>query len=151
MLTGTHNNTMTTKTGKEGKNKEMAEEGSKGSRPSKSTENKFEDQDEGMKRAGADLTARMTEALTDLADTLSVESFTTLPVDPLSDDEAGKDYRKGGSGAKSGDDNLSLSAYNSDTLEVSSGEFEAAHGQKYEDPDNFSRHYGMKQGPRWDA
>ncbi len=100
----------------------------KGSRPSKSKENEFEDQDEEMKRAGADLTARMAKAFADIADTMEVESFTTPPVDPLSNDEAGKDYSKGDLGVKSGDNNLSLSDYDSDVLEVSSGKFEAAHG-----------------------
>ncbi len=147
MLTGTNNKTMTTKTGEESENKEMAEEGSKGSRPRKSKENKFQDQDEEMKRAGADLTARMAEALADLANTLEVESFTTPPVDPLSNDEAGKDYSKGISGAKSGDINLSLSDYDSDALEVSYGEFEAAHGQKYQDPANFLQALWNEAGP----
>ncbi len=128
MLIGANNKTMTTKTGEEGKNEEMADEGSKWSRSSKSKKNKFKDQDEDMNRAGAYLTARMAEVLADLANTS--EADTTLPMDPLSNDEAGKDYSKDNSGAKSGDDDLSLSDYGSDALEVSSREFEAAHGQK---------------------
>ncbi len=49
--------------------------------------------------------------------------------------------------AKSEDDKLSMSAYGSDVLEVSSGKFEAAHGHKYQDPANFLQALWNEAGP----
>jgi hypothetical protein len=99
-----------------------------------------------MRRAGAALIARMEEASIDLADTESEEdSHNTL--DPLSDDEEGEDYKVDNSDAKSNDDKLNMSDYNLDVLEVSSGEFEAAHSQKYQQPENLLQALWNKAGP----
>jgi hypothetical protein len=40
-----------------------------------------------------------------------------------------------------------MSDYNLDLLEVSSGEFEAAHSQKYQQPENFLQALWNKAGP----
>jgi hypothetical protein len=90
----------------------------------------------------------MAEASADLANTLEAESFTTLLVDPLSDDEAGKNFSKGNLGAKSGDNNLSLSDYNSDALEVPPASLRQHMDRNTKTQPTSSRHYGMKQGPR---
>jgi hypothetical protein len=46
---------------------------------------------------------------------------------PLTHNEEGEDYKVDNSDANSHDDKLSMSDYDLDILEVSSGEFEAAH------------------------
>ena len=98
-------------------------------------ENEFEDSEDDMTREGAALTSRM-EVLLDLKDTDSDNASHNTP-DPHTDDEDGEDYKVGDSLANSHDDDLSLSDYDSDVLEVLSGEFDAAHGQKYVEPQNF--------------
>jgi hypothetical protein len=98
-----------------------------------------------MRRAGAALIARMEEASIDLADTESEEDSHNTP-DPLSDDEEGKDYKADNSDAKSNDDKLNMLDYDSDVLEVSSGEFKAAHSQKYQHPENFLQALWNKTG-----
>jgi hypothetical protein len=108
-------------------------------RDSAAKEKELDDQkdDEDMERAGADLAARMAEASGELADTSEEGTYTTPLVDPLTDDKDGKQYNNSNPTVKPRDNNLSMSENNSDALEVSSGEFEAAHGQKYEEPANF--------------
>jgi hypothetical protein len=79
----------------------------------------------------------MAEVSGELADTLKEGTYTTPLVDPLTDEEDGKQYRNSNPPIKPREDNLSMSKYNSAVLEVSSGKFEAAHGQKYKEPANF--------------
>jgi hypothetical protein len=90
----------------------------------------------------------MEEASADLADTASEEDSPNTPLaDPFSNDKAGADYNKDNLEAKSEDDEVSMSAYDSDVLEVSLGEFKAAHGQKYQDLANFLRALWNKARP----
>jgi hypothetical protein len=65
---------------------------------------------------------------------------------PLSDDELGKDFSKNDMSVKPIDNKLSLENYDCNALGVSSSKFEAAHGQKYQEPSTSSRHYGTKRG-----
>ncbi len=107
----------------------MAASKSKDNKSGKTEENKFEDSEGDMRREGAALMARMEEVFLDLKDTDSNNaSHNTL--DPHTDDKDGKDYEVDDSLANSHNDNLSLSDYDLDILEVLSGEFDAAHGQK---------------------
>jgi hypothetical protein len=97
-------------------------------------------------KAGADLTKRMAEASGDLIDTSEDGTYNTPP-DPLTDNEKGKTYKESGSNAKLGDDDLSTSEYASDAMEVDSGEFEAAHAQKYKELLNFRQALWNEAGP----
>ncbi len=59
------------------------------------------------------------------------------PIDILLEDKSGDNFSKDNMGIKSRDKELSLENYDLKALEVSKGEFEAAHGQKYQKPMNF--------------
>ncbi len=108
-----------------------------GSKASKAEDKagKYQDNKE-MAKAGADLTKRMAKASGDLINTLEDGTYNTPP-DLLTDDDEGKTYKESNSNTKLGDDNLSTSEYASDAVELESGEFEAAHAQKYKEPLNF--------------
>ncbi len=106
----------------------------------------FKESEDKMRRAGAALIARMEEASIDLADTESEEDSHNTP-DPLTNNKEGEDYKADNSDAKSNDGKLSMSDYNLDVLEVSSGEFEAAHSQKYQNPESFLQALWNKAGP----
>jgi hypothetical protein len=99
-----------------------------------------------MRRAGAALIARMEEVSIDLADTESEEDSHNTP-DPLTNDKEDKDYKADNADAKSHNDKLIMSDYNSDVLEVSLGELEAAHSQKYQNPESFLQALWNKAGP----
>jgi hypothetical protein len=98
-----------------------------------------------MRRAGAALIARMEGVSIDLTDTESEEDSHNSP-DPLSDNEEGEDYKADNSDANSNNDKLNMSDYNLDILEVSLGEFEAAHSHKYQHPENFLQALRNKAG-----
>jgi hypothetical protein len=68
-------------------------------------------------------------------------------INPLSNDELGKDFSKNDMSVNPSDDELSLENYDHDVLEVSSSEFEAAHGQKYQEPSNFLQALWNEAGP----
>ncbi len=68
-------------------------------------------------------------------------------VDPLTNDKDGEQYNDINPTIKPRDDDLSISEYDSDILEVFSGKFEAAHGQKCKDPANFLQALWNKAGP----
>ncbi len=68
-------------------------------------------------------------------------------MDPHTDDEDDKDYKVDNSLPNSHDNNLYLSDYDSDILKVSSGEFDAAHGQKYVETQNFLQALWNEAGP----
>jgi hypothetical protein len=144
MLNSNNNKTMLLETGE-------TDEGMAGNDPNKkesseSKENEFKESEDEMRRAGAALIARMEEASIDLEDIESEEdSHNTL--NPLTNDKEGKDYKADNSDAKSHDDELNLSDYDSDILEVSLGEFEAAHSQKYQYPESFLQALWNKAGP----
>jgi hypothetical protein len=144
MLNSDKNKAMLLKTGE--MDKGMTGNNSNKKESSKSKETKFKESADEMRRAGAALIARMEEVSIDLADTESEEDSHNTP-DPLSNDEQGKDYKANNSDAKSNDDKLNMSDYNSDILEVSSGEFEAAHSQKYQHTENFLQALWNKAGP----
>jgi hypothetical protein len=112
-------------------------------------EKELDDQedDKDMERAGADFAARVAEASGELADTSGEGTYTPPLVDPLTNDEDCEQYNNSNTTVKPRDDNLSISEYNSDALEVSSGKFEAAHGQKYKEPANFLQALWNKAGP----
>jgi hypothetical protein len=118
-------------------------------RDSAAKEKELDDQDDNkdMERAGADLAMRMAEASGELADTSEEGTYTTPLVDPLTDDKDGEEYNNSNPTVKPRDDNLSMSEYDSDALEVSSGKFEEAHGQKYKEPANFLQALWNKAGP----
>jgi hypothetical protein len=118
-----------------------------GSKASKAEDKagKYQDNKE-MAKAGADLTKRMAEASGDLIDTSEEGTYNTPP-DPLTDDDEGKTYKESDSNTKLGDDNLSMSEYASDAVEVESGEFKAAHAQKYKEPLNFCQALWNEAGP----
>jgi hypothetical protein len=99
-----------------------------------------------MERAGADLATRMAEGSGELADTSEEGTYTTPLVDPLTNDKDDEQYNDSDPTVKPRDDNLSMSEYNSDILEVSSGKFEAAHGQEYKEPANFLQALWNKAG-----
>jgi hypothetical protein len=99
-----------------------------------------------MERVGADLTKRMAKASEDLIDTSEERTYDT-PLDPHTDVKEGKTYSKNNSSVKPGEDNLNMTEYNSNAWEVSSGKFEAAHRQKYEEPINFPQALWNKVGP----
>jgi hypothetical protein len=117
-------------------------------RDSAAKEKDLDDQedDKDMERAGADLAARKAEASRELADTLEEGTYTTPLVDPLTDDKDGNQYSDSNPPVKPRDNNLSMSEYDSAVLEVSSSRFEAAHGQKYEEPANFLQALWNKAG-----
>jgi hypothetical protein len=89
---------------------------------------KYQD-DEEMAKAGTDLTKRIAEASGDLIHTSEDRTYNTPP-DPLTDDDEGKTYKESNSNAKLEDNDLSMSEYASDAMEVEPREFEAAHAQK---------------------
>jgi hypothetical protein len=99
-----------------------------------------------MAKSGADLTKRMAEASGDLINTSEDETYNT-PLDPLTDDDEGETYKESDSNAKLGDDDLSMSEYASDAMEVESEEFETAHAQKYKEPLNFCQALWNEAGP----
>jgi hypothetical protein len=118
-----------------------------GSKASKADDKAGEYQDnKEMAKASADLTKRMAEASGDLIDTLEEGTYNT-PLDPLTDDDKGKTYKESNSNTKLGDNNLSTSEYASDAVEVESGEFDAAHAQKYKKPLNFCQALWNEAGP----
>jgi hypothetical protein len=100
-----------------------------------------------MERAGADLATRMAESSGELADTSEEGTYTTPLVDPLTNDKDDKQYSDSNPTVKPRGDNLSMSEYNSAILEVSFGKFEAAHGKKYKEPENFLQALWNKAGP----
>ncbi len=53
------------------------------------------------------------------------------------DDKSGDNFSKEDMRETSSNNNLSLKDYGPNALEVSSRDFEAAHGQKYQEPANF--------------
>jgi hypothetical protein len=118
-----------------------------GSKASKAEDKAGEYQDDKeMAKAGADFTKRMAKASGDLIDT-SEEGTYNAPPDPLTDDDKGKTYNESNSNAKLGDDDLSTLEYASDAVEVESGEFKAAHTQKYKEPLNFCQALWNEAGP----
>ncbi len=108
-------------------------------------EDKYQDNKE-MAKAGADITKRMAEASGDLIDTSEEGTYNT-PQDPLTDDDKGETYKERDSSVKLGEDDLSTSTYASDAVEVESGEFKAAHAQKYKEPLNFRQALWNEAGP----
>jgi hypothetical protein len=144
MLYRGDNKAMTFNTGEE--EEHMAGSESKDDKSGKLEENKFEDSEDDMRREGAALMARMEEVLLGLKDTDSDDAIHNTP-DPHTDNEDGKDYKVDDSLANSHDNNLSLSDYDSNVLEVLSGEFDAAHCQKYVEPQNFLQALWNKAGP----
>jgi hypothetical protein len=136
ILTGNDTKPKATKTGTGDVNEEIEEAAP---RDSAAKEKELDDQEDNkdMERARADLATRMAEASGELAVTLEEGTYTTPLVDPLTDNKDGKQYSDSDPPVKPRDDNLSMSEYNSAILEMSSGEFEEAHGQKYEEPANF--------------
>jgi hypothetical protein len=135
---------MSSNTGEE--DKHMAGSKSKDDKSSSREENKFKDSEGDLRREGAALTAKMEEVLLDLNDT-DLDNASHNTSDPHTDDKDGKDYKVDNSLANSHDDNLYLSDYDSDSLEVSSGEFDTAHGQKYVEPQNFLQALWNEAGP----
>ncbi len=125
---------MTFNTGEE--DKHLAGSKSKDNKSGKLEENKFEDSEDDMRREGAALMAKMEEVLLDLKDTDSDDTSHNTP-DPHTVDEDDEDFKVDDSLANSHGNNLSLSDYDLDVLEVLSREFDAAHGQKYVEPQNF--------------
>jgi hypothetical protein len=146
ILTNNEGKPKATKTGTGDENEEMEDAESRDS-VNKGKELDDQEDDKDMERAGADLAMRMAEASEELADTLEEGTYTTPLVDPLTNDEDGKQYNDSNSTVKPRDDNLSMSEYNSDILEVSSSKFEAAHGQKYKEPANFLQPLWNKASP----
>jgi hypothetical protein len=144
MLNSNDNKAMLLKTGEADKDTAGNEPNKKES--SKSKENEFEESEDKTRRAGAALIARMEEASIDLADTESEEDSHNTS-DPLTNDKEGKNYKADNSDTKSHDDELSMSDYDSDILEVSLGEFKAAHSQKYQNPESFLQALWNKAGP----
>ncbi len=106
---------------------------------------KYQDNKE-MAKAGADLTKRMAEASGDLINTSEKGTYNT-PLDPLTDNNEGETYKESNSNAKLGDNDLSKLEYASDAVEVESGEFKAAHAQKYKEPLNFRQALWNEAGP----
>jgi hypothetical protein len=143
ILTGNDTKPKATKTSTGDANEEMEDAVP---RDSTAKEKELDDQKDNkdMERAGADLAARMAEASGELADTLEEGTYTTPLV---TDEEDGKQYSDSNPLVKPRDDNLSMSEYNSAVLEVSSGKFEAAHGQKYKEPANFLQALWNKASP----
>jgi hypothetical protein len=135
---------MTFNTGEE--DKHMAGSKSKDDESGELKENEFKDSEDDMRREGAALTARMEEVSLDLKDT-DLDSTSHNTPDPHTDKEDGEEYKADDSLANSHDNNLSLSDYDSDVLEVSSGEFDAAHGKKYVEPQNFLQALWKEAGP----
>jgi hypothetical protein len=146
ILTGNDGKPKATKTGTGDANEEMEDAESRDS-AAKEKELEYQGDDENMERAGAYLTARMAGESGELTDTSEEGTYTTPMVDPLTNDEDGEQYNDSYSTVKPRDDNLSMSEYDSDVLEVSSGKFEAAHGQKYEEPANFLQTLWNEAGP----
>jgi hypothetical protein len=135
---------MTFNTGEE--DEHMAGSKSKDNKSNKLEENEFKDSEDDMRREGTALTARMEEVLLDLKDTDS-DNASHNTLDPHTDDKDGKDYKVDNLLANSHDNDLSLSDYDSDILEVLSGEFNAAHSQKYVEPQNFLQALWNEAGP----
>ncbi len=142
-LTGKGGKSKATKTRTED-DKAMKGTGSK-ARKAEDKAGKYQDNEE-MAKAGADLTKRMAEASGDLIDTSKNGTYNTPP-DPLTDNDEGKTYKESDSNAKLGDNDLSMSEYASDAMEVESGEFEAAPAQKYKEPLNFRQALWNEAGP----
>jgi hypothetical protein len=126
--------------------KHMTVSKSKDNKSRELEEKEFKDSEDDMRREGAALTARMEEVLLNLKDTDLDDASHNTP-DPHTDDKDGKDYKADGSLANSHDNNLSLSDYDSDVLEVLSGELDAAHGQKYVKLQNFLQALWNEAGP----
>ncbi len=144
MLNSNDNKAMLLETGE--MDKDMAGNKPNKKESSESKENEFKESEDKMRRAGAALITRMEEASIDLADTESEEDSHNTP-DPLTNDEEGKDYKVDNSDAKSHDDKLSMLDYDLDVLELSLGELEAAHSQKYQNPESFLQALWNKAGP----
>jgi hypothetical protein len=135
---------MTFNTGEE--DKQTAGSESKDNTSRKLEENEFQDSEDDIRRERAALLVRMEEILLALKDS-DLDNASHNTPDPHTDNEDGKDYKADDSLANSHDNNLSLSDYDSDVLEVLSGEFNAAHGQKYVEPQNFLQALWYKAGP----
>jgi hypothetical protein len=133
MLSGKKSKAKLLETGKEDK---LGNEGTK--------EREFKDFDVKMRKAGEELATRMEEAPSLLVDS-EEDSYNT----PASQEEDPKDihFSKGTTGVKSTGEEPSLKNYDLEALEVSSGKFEAAHGQKYQEPTNFIQVLWNKAGP----
>jgi hypothetical protein len=119
----------------------------------KGTEEKeFEDPDVEMRKAGEELATRMEEEPSSLVDSKK-DSYNTPaskkedPIDILLEDKSGNNFSKDNMGVKSRDKELSLKNYNLEALEIFSGEFEAAHSQKYQEPTKFLQVLWNKAGP----
>jgi hypothetical protein len=125
--------------------KHMAGSKCKDDKSSKLEENKFKDSEDDMRKEGAALMARMEEVLLNLIDT-DLDNASHKTLDPHTDNNDGEDYKADDSLANSYNDDLSLSDYDSDILEVSSGEFDTTHGQKYVEPQNFLQALWNKAG-----
>jgi hypothetical protein len=107
-----------------------------------------------MRKAGKELAMRMEEEPSLLVD--SKEDSYNIPtsqkedsVNVLSEDKPGDDFSKDNMGVKSRDKELSLKNYNLKALEVSSGKFEVAHSQKYQEPLNFLQVLWNKEQILW--
>jgi hypothetical protein len=105
-----------------------------------------------MRKVGEELATRLEEEPSLLVNSKG-DSYNTHasqkedPIDILLEDESGDDFSKDNMGIKSRDKELSLKNYNLKALEVSSGKFEAAHGQKYQEPMNFCQVLWNEAGP----
>jgi hypothetical protein len=104
-------------------------------------EREFKDPNVKMRKAGEELATRMEEEPSLLVDSKE-DSYNTPvsqkedPIDILLEDKSGDNFSEDDTGIKSRDKELSLKNYALKALEVSSGEFKAAHGQKYQEPTN---------------
>ncbi len=144
ILTGKDGKSKASKPGTMEDNKVMEDAESRDSK-----EKVEEDQDDNNKeieRVGAGLAKRMAEASEDLIDTPEEGTYDT-PLDPHTDDEEGETYKQNNSSVKPGDNNLNMTEYDSNAWERSSGEFEAAHRQKYKEPINFRQALWTEAGP----
>jgi hypothetical protein len=104
-------------------------------------EQEFDDFDVEMKKLCIELTERTKEMSGLLNTSLEDEEevYNTLNVsmvDPL-DEDKGEKFSKANFSKYMDNKNLKLEGYNLDILKVSSGEFEVAHTQKYQEPANF--------------
>jgi hypothetical protein len=141
MLSGKMSKAMLLETGKEDKLDNKGAE-----------ERKFEDPNVKMMKAVEEQATRMEEAPSLLVDSKE-DSYNTPasqkegPINILSEDESGDNFSKDNMGVNSRDEELSLKNYDLEALEVSSGKFEAAHGQKYQEPTNFLQVLWNKAGP----